>query len=233
MTKTKSRQSSAARKARRLRKEGKAQLRRLQRLNKTTALTQLKRMDPILFEYLVAALFEQRGYKTSLTVTSGGGDEGVDILIRKGLKKGVVQCKRYEGSVGQPVIRDLYGTMLHNRAGESYLVTTAMVTKQAQTWSQGKPIHLIDGYTLVEWMFESKSAARNRRLLYGLIALGLVAALAIFYWPSGPSSGPLSGVLTPPGRVEATVPAQLPGVAPPDEDIFLLYLPLIMNSVEN
>ncbi|MEM7535456.1 MAG: restriction endonuclease, partial [Chloroflexota bacterium] len=111
-------------------------------------------MDPIVFEHLTAALFERRGYETETTIASG--DEGVDVTIRKGDTLAVVQCKRYEGSVGQPTIRDLYGTMFHNNADEAYLVTTAMLTRQAQEWAQGKPIHLIDGFTLVEWIMESK-----------------------------------------------------------------------------
>ncbi|MDM8526668.1 restriction endonuclease [Anaerolineales bacterium HSG24] len=160
-----------------LRAQGKAELKRISRLSKTRALSQLKAMDPIVFEYLTAALFERKGYRTQLTVTSG--DEGVDVLATKNFRKTVIQCKRYGGSVGQPTIRDLYGTMQHNKAADAYLVTTATVTKQAQEWAKGKPIHLVDGYILVNWVTEGPGSSSRAWYWIGgavLLAMGLVGA---------------------------------------------------------
>ena len=91
-------------------------LTRLQRLNKQQILDRLKEMDPTLFEHLVALLFELRGYKAETVGKSG--DEGVDVRLQKGKISAVAQCKRYADSVGQPTVRDLYGTMLHNTADE-------------------------------------------------------------------------------------------------------------------
>ena len=141
-----------------LRSDAEAQLRRLQQLNKPQALDRLKALDPYVFEHLVAVLFERRGY--TATTMGGAGDEGVDVVLQKAGQGAVVQCKRYENNVGQPTVRDLYGTMMHNHAGEAYLVTTAMVTRQAEEWAQGKPIHLIDGYTLVDWIMQSRAGSR-------------------------------------------------------------------------
>lgn len=183
MAKLKITPKSSKRKDQALVKAGNMALRRLQRLNKSQALGQMKSMDPIVFEYLVAAVFEQRGYRTKMTATSGDG--GVDVLIRRGLKQSVVQCKRYDGSVGEPVIRDLYGTMVHNKAKEAYLVTTATVTRQAVAWVKGKPIHLIDGYKLAEWVVESKTTVRNRRVFTFAVAFLLLLGLfnAYLYLP--------------------------------------------------
>jgi len=165
----------------RLIKQGRVELRKVTRMNKTKALTYLKAMDPIVFEFLTAALFEQEGYKVKTTVASG--DEGVDVLAvkRKGLKKVVIQCKRYSGSVGQPTIRDLYGTMMHNRANAAYLVTTATITRQAHQWAKGKPIHLIDGYELVNWIATSKPKSRLP-LWVGAILLLLLTLSGVGVW---------------------------------------------------
>jgi len=103
-------------------------------------LDEIKLLDPIAFEYFVGAIFERMGYIIQTTATTG--DEGVDLILHKDTRLAVVQCKRYEGSVGQPVVRDLYGAMLHNRADEAYLVTTGTITLPAQRWATGKPIHL-------------------------------------------------------------------------------------------
>lgn len=142
--------------AAKLRAEGEKQLERVARLSKPKALAQLKAMDPIVFEHLTAALFAREGYTAEATIASG--DEGIDVIATKNFRKAVIQCKRYDGSVGQPVIRDLYGTMIHNQAHEAYLVTTATITKQAQEWAQGKPIRLVDGYDLVNWIARSSDS---------------------------------------------------------------------------
>lgn len=113
-------------------------------------LDEIKSLDPIAFEHFVGTLFERMGHTIQTTATTG--DEGVDLILHKDTRLAVVQCKRYEGSVGQPVVRDLYGAMIHNRADEAYLVTTGTITLPAQQWATGKPIHLIDGNGLIDWV---------------------------------------------------------------------------------
>ena len=60
------------------------------------------------------------------------------------------RCKRYRGTVGEAVVRDLYGTMMHASATYAYLVTTGAISDEARRWALGKPIQLIDGPQLVE-----------------------------------------------------------------------------------
>ncbi len=124
-------------------------------LQRIKQLDQIRAMDPIAFEQFVGSLFKKMGYTVQTTVASG--DEGVDLHLRKGGRTAVVQCKRYEGTVGQPVVRDLCGAMVHNRADEAHLVTTGTISLPAQQWATGKPIHLIDGNALVEWIDASTS----------------------------------------------------------------------------
>lgn len=147
-------------------------------------LSKLQAMDPIAFEKYVGTLFAKRGYRVQDTQASA--DEGIDLILRQGRRMAVVQCKRYQGSVGQPVVRDLYGVMLHTRADEAYLVTTGTVTAAVRRWAEGKPIHLVDQHRLVEWArtgrlnYEKPSAlkAPNRllRVFLGLLLLASVAA---------------------------------------------------------
>ncbi len=61
-----------------------------------------------------------------------------------------MQCKRYRGTVGAPIVRDLYGTMVHHGAGYAYLVTNSTFSEEARIWAAGKPIELIDGRRLVD-----------------------------------------------------------------------------------
>lgn len=117
-----------------------------------TRLEEIQKLDPIHFEKIISTLFKKMGYEVLLTKTSR--DEGIDLIITKNGRKSVVQCKRYTGNVGQPIVRDLYGSMIHNRAENAYLITTGLFSLPAQTWASGKPIYLVDGKMLIEWIEE-------------------------------------------------------------------------------
>jgi restriction system protein len=121
------------------------------RLSRSLAMTkeQLFELDPKSFEHYVAGLFRQKAY--AVTVRGRSGDHGVDLELKSARdKRAIVQCKRYRGTVGEKIVRDLFGTLLHERASRAFLVTTADISDAAAKWSQGKPITLIDGDTLVE-----------------------------------------------------------------------------------
>ena len=106
-------------------------------------------LSPGDFEHYVADLFRQKGYR--VIVRGGSGDHGVDLeLFGENNRRAVVQCKRYRDTVGEKVVRDLYGTLLHERASHAFLVTTADVSDAARKWAKGKPITIIDGSTLVD-----------------------------------------------------------------------------------
>lgn len=109
----------------------------------------LYQLSPKDFEKYVATLFRQKGYKVTLRGRSG--DHGVDLeLMGQDGRKAIVQCKRYQNTVGEDIVRELYGTLIHERAMRGFLVTTAEISDAAESWARGKPITLIDGPTLVE-----------------------------------------------------------------------------------
>jgi restriction system protein len=109
-------------------------------------------LSPAQFEEFTAFLFQQRGFDVS--VVGHSGDEGIDIELHphhtpQGTRM-VAQCKRYRGSVGQPIVREFYGSFA-NQATEGYLVTTGTFTQPAREWAASRPLHLIDGTELLRW----------------------------------------------------------------------------------
>ncbi len=118
--------------------------------NSPLPLEQLQALTPSEFEaYVAYQLFERHGYQ--VVNSRDTKDGGIDIVITDSRgQQAIVQCKRYRGTVGEPTIRDLYGTMIHAGATHAYLITTARFSAEAQRWVQGKPITLVDGPTLVE-----------------------------------------------------------------------------------
>lgn len=102
----------------------------------------LRSLHPAEFETIVCTLFEQMGCRVERTPYTG--DHGSDgfIYFPDG-HKAVLQCKRFKGSVGEPIIRDLYGTMHGTGCKEAVLVTIGAASRQALAWAAGKPIRII------------------------------------------------------------------------------------------
>ncbi len=123
-------------------------------IRRTRSLKELMNMDPYAFENLVAETYRALGCQARHVGHSG--DHGVDIeLTSPQGERWIVQCKRYHGTVGESIIRDLYGTMVSEKARRAILVTTAHITPPAEAWAQGKPIELVDGPALLKLMDEA------------------------------------------------------------------------------
>jgi restriction system protein len=57
----------------------------------------------------------------------------------------VIQCKDWSKPVGEPVVRDLLGTVRKNNAVKGILAARSGFTDSARRFAQGTPIDLIDG----------------------------------------------------------------------------------------
>ncbi len=114
------------------------------------SIEQMMALTPSAFEqYVAQRIFARQGY--AVVNTPDVKDGGIDIILtdRDG-STAVVQCKRYRGTVGEEIVRDLYGTMLHSGAMQGFLVTTGNISPAARRWAAGKPLELIDGARLME-----------------------------------------------------------------------------------
>ncbi|MBE0695831.1 MAG: restriction endonuclease, partial [Anaerolineaceae bacterium] len=120
-------------------------------MHKARAIHDLNQMDPGSFEELVAETYRALGYQARRTGRSG--DHGIDVELRPyNGERWIVQCKRYRDPVGEAVVRELYGTMVSEKARRAILVTSAEITPPAETWARGKPIQLIDGHQFLNLM---------------------------------------------------------------------------------
>ncbi len=118
-------------------------------LMSTRRIEQMNTVPAEQFEKLVSEFFSAFGYRVFHAGMSG--DHGVDVVVMTPAgEKWVVQCKRYKGSVGEPMVRDLLGTMVHEKASKAFLITTGSFTKAARAWAKNKPIVLYDGETFLK-----------------------------------------------------------------------------------
>ncbi len=118
-------------------------------LCKHRRLKRLKRLSWSEFEHLCAVLFEKEGWHVFETTTQGA-DGGVDIHMKKRMKRAIVQCKKYEdGKVTVKVVREMYGLMHEYEVDEVYIVTTSEFTKECYRFVEDKPMVLLNGDALV------------------------------------------------------------------------------------
>ncbi len=107
-------------------------------------------LDPLAFESLIRDLLQSMGYVATLTKQSHDG--GIDIEAENPRPivggKVVVQCKRYSGTIGSPVVRDLYGVVTDTRATKGVLITTSDFSPDATQFANGKQLELINGTEL-------------------------------------------------------------------------------------
>lgn len=108
------------------------------------------KMDGYEFERFISALFKYMGF--SVEETSYSQDGGIDLIAicEKPIFSGkyIIQCKNWQGYVGAPEVRDLYGVVMDQRANKGILISTSDFTSQAYSFAEGKNIELINGIEL-------------------------------------------------------------------------------------
>ncbi len=126
-------------------------------------LERAKRCSPRFFEQLVVDLLVAMGYGGSRAdagqAVGRSGDGGIDGIIKEdklGLDFVYVQAKRWEGTVGRPVVQGFAGSLEGVRARKGVLITTSQFSQEAKDYASKieKRIVLIDGDRLAQLMIE-------------------------------------------------------------------------------
>lgn len=126
-------------------------------------LAQIKVTHPSFFEKLVVDLMLKMGYggpgEDAGTVTSYGGDNGIDGIINEdmlGLDVIYLQAKRWDSTVGRPEIQKFVGALVGKRAKKGVFLTTSGFSSEAIEYASGidAKIVLIDGLRLAQLMID-------------------------------------------------------------------------------
>lgn len=126
-------------------------------------LERIKAAPPSFFEKLVVDLMLKMGYGGSRAeagrTLGKSGDGGVDGVIdedRLGLDVIYLQAKRWEGTVGRPIVQAFVGSLAGMRANKGVLITTSGFTGEARAYVQqiGAKVVLIDGEMLGKLMIQ-------------------------------------------------------------------------------
>jgi hypothetical protein len=101
-----------------------------------------KGLDAKGFERELTELFKRMGFEVHWTGRHGA-DEGIDITLKANGKRILVQCKAHKEYIGPGPVRDLYGTLMHQKADEAWLIATSGFYSGATSFARGKPIRLL------------------------------------------------------------------------------------------
>lgn len=126
-------------------------------------LEQVNTCSPKFFERLVVDLLVAMGYGGSLAdagqAIGKAGDGGIDGIIKEdklGLDVVCVQAKRWENTVGRPVVQAFAGSMDAFKAKKGVLLATSAFSKEAADYVRqiDKRLVLIDGSQLAQLMID-------------------------------------------------------------------------------
>lgn len=92
-------------------------------------------------EMEVGHLYMNLGH--NVRVTYPVADDGVDLVVSLRAGVAIVQCKGEQKNIGQPVVMQLIGAKLDQRADEAILVSTSGFTRQAQHTANRNDITLL------------------------------------------------------------------------------------------
>ena len=138
-------------------------VRQIQRELQDEVLDRVKQLPPEGFEQLVLRLLVGMGYGGSMSDVQGvarGADGGVDGVVNQdhlGLDRIYIQAKRWEGSVGRPIIQGFVGALAGVGASKGVIMTTSTFAQPAHDYVRtltDRRIVLVDGQRMSELMLK-------------------------------------------------------------------------------
>lgn len=93
------------------------------------------------FEIWVEETLYRLGW--SIKRTSVSGDQGVDLIAGKGEFCAAIQCKDYEGSVGNKAVQEVVAGMRHYGIDQGVVVSQGAYTRGAKDLAASNEIHLL------------------------------------------------------------------------------------------
>jgi restriction system protein len=128
-------------------------------------------VSPTAFEDLVLDVLHAMGYgdgtEHSRLRTGASGDAGIDGVIREdrlGLDVVYVQAKRWEATVGRPVLQGFVGALQGARATKGIIFTASNFSREAEAYaaSVSPRVVLVDGESLAALMIDHNVGVSDR-----------------------------------------------------------------------
>lgn len=112
---------------------------------------QCLRLTGVEFEDYMALVLADNGFR-HVELTPPSGDQGVDILCERGGKRYAIQCKNYEGAVGNFAVQEAYTGAQYYECDVAVVVCPGSFTRAARELAQSTGVLLWDGRHLTHMM---------------------------------------------------------------------------------
>ena len=124
----------------------------------------LERLSWREFESLTAEVFRRKGF--AIIERGGQGpDGGVDVELRMGSDKYLVQCKQWKSQkVGVATVRELYGVMAAEGAVGGFVVASGDFTGDARDFPEGRAIKLVHTAEILKMVTETRKVQESSDL---------------------------------------------------------------------
>ena len=133
-------------------------------------------LTPEQFEQHVAQLFEYQGYSTMLTPRTG--DQGVDVIARRGEQVIAIQCKRYADPAPNTAVQAVHSGSKYYGCSEAALVCLGGFSRAATELAGAVSVKLIDGNTYAD-MVHAMTNGNGRPTIKALPSAKTLALSAI------------------------------------------------------
>jgi hypothetical protein len=117
-----------------------------QQKNRPKPIHELGSLSGVEFETHVARILRSGGFE--VTATPATGDQGADLIATKGIRKVIIQAKRYNQPVGNHAVQEVVAAIRFYRGTEGMVVTNSTFTPSARALAEKNEIVLIDGAKL-------------------------------------------------------------------------------------
>lgn len=115
------------------------------------------------YEKKCAQLLRDTGY-TNVKVTPGSGDQGIDVIAHKDGKKYGIQCKYYEGTVGNKAVQEAFAGAAYYDCDATMVITNSTLTAPAKTLAKKLNVQVMEGVDAVYLMEHDKAKPEQKRL---------------------------------------------------------------------
>lgn len=114
------------------------------------------------FEAYFALVLADNGFR-DVAVTKGSGDQGVDILATRNGKSYAIQCKNYDGAVGNFAVQEAFAGAEYYGCDMAAVVCPGTFTRAAKELAVETGVLLWDGERLSHMMRVSGRRPRHMR----------------------------------------------------------------------
>lgn len=114
------------------------------------------------FERYVALVLTDNGFR-EVELTRASGDQGVDILAERNGRTYAIQCKNYDGAVGNFAVQEAYAGAQYYGCDVAAVICSGTFTRAARELARSTGVLLWDGERLERMMRRSGRRPRHEK----------------------------------------------------------------------